>query len=1029
MAHASTISTLKEIFGAMSGLAHDDIATDVSFLELGADSLLMVQSSQAIHDRFGVTIPVRFIVEENPTIAALADFIDQALPKPAPAVAVAPPASIAPVAITALAALPAIAPLAVSSAPAGLEALFARQLQIIAEQLEILREGGHAVDAIAAAPAIVNAAPSAAVVSATSSPPTPPAFNLATTASGQLDARQRAHLDALSARHAARTRGSKALAQSDRAALSDSNRVVGFRPFWKEMVYLLALDRGDGAHVWDIDGNEYVDLAMGFGALIFGHSPPFVLAALRRQAERGLLIGGESQVVGQSAQLLCRLTGMERASFCNSGTEAIMGAIRLARTVTGRDRIAFFTGAYHGWSNEILARPVRSADGSLRATSAAPGVPRGAADDALVLEYGTPESLAIIRAHAHELACVLVEPVQSRRPQLQPVEFLRELRRITTDAGCALVFDEVVTGFRVHPRGCQGLFDIEADLATYGKALGGGVPVAAIAGKARFLDAIDGGDWRYGDASYPQAERTFLSGTYHKHPLYMDAVCETLQHLERSGGALQAQLTARTTALVESLRARLARLGAPIDVVQFGSLFRFAFPREIAWSEIFLYQMLDQGIYLRGTGNNFLSTAHSDADLAKVESAVQAAVEQMIAGGFIPQRALTVAKPPAEQPNEIATTAAQRDLWVAAQLSDAAGSAYNESFSLHLRGGLDRAALHEALQALTARHEILRARFADDGAVMHIAPTLDLPLPLVDFAGGADRDPKSDDRVEAWLRAEAGRAFDLGRAPLLRAALLRLDERHHVLVLTLHHLVTDGWSNAALVEELGRLYLAARRLAPVPALPSLTFRDYVSKQAALAGTPELATAERFWLDRFAGPLPRLDLPSDRPRPPRRRFLGSVERLVLDAPLVHALTRTGGQHGATLFATLLTAFKTLLHRLSGQSDLVVGIVTAGQAAMNAPNLLGYCVNLLPIRTTIAGDPSFADYLALVRKTLLESLEQQAYSFSRLIEALQPPRDPSRSPLVNVVFNMDRKPPAGPPLDDVTVEVAPNHGGAA
>ena len=483
MAHASTVSTLKEIFSGMSGLHQNEIATDASFLELGADSLLMVQASQAIQDRFGVTIPVRFIVEENPTIVALADFIDQALPAPpvpSPAVDATPPVPI-PSTLPAPAAPrpPTPLPAALAPAPAGLEALFARQLQIMTEQLELLRDGGYAADAPSAAPlaktgastlpeaplaatsALANEPATAGIGAATNEPATPSAFTLATTASGQLDARQRAHLTALAARYGARTRRSKQLAQSDRAALSDSNRVVGFRPFWKEMVYLLALERGDGAHVWDIDGNEYVDMAMGFGALLFGHSPPFVVSALQRQAERGLLIGGESPPRRAERATRCaQLTGMERASFCNSGTEAVMGAIRLARTVTGRDRIAFFTGAYHGWSNENPGPPARTADGSLRTTSAAPGVPRGAADDALVLDYGTPESLEWIRQHAHELAAVLVEPVQSRRPQLQPVAFLSELRQHHAESGARSSSTKSSPASAFIRGGCQALFGI-----------------------------------------------------------------------------------------------------------------------------------------------------------------------------------------------------------------------------------------------------------------------------------------------------------------------------------------------------------------------------------------------------------------------------------------------------------------------------------------------------------------------------------------------------------------------------------------
>src|SRR5205085_9928222 len=182
-------------------------------------------------------------------------------------------------------------------------------------------------------------------------------------------------------------------------------------------------------------------------------------------------------------------------------TEAVMTALRLARTVTGRQRIALFIGSYHGSFDGVLAR-ARNSNGTLQAIPLAPGVPPLTLEDVLVLKYDSPESLDLIKAHANDLAAVLVEPVQSRRPDLQPKEFLQELRAVTERIGSALIFDEVIRGFRIHPGGCQAWFDVEADIVTYGKVVGGGMPIGVIAGKARYLDAVDGGMWNFGDNSY-----------------------------------------------------------------------------------------------------------------------------------------------------------------------------------------------------------------------------------------------------------------------------------------------------------------------------------------------------------------------------------------------------------------------------------------------------------------------------------------------------------------------------------------------
>ena len=160
-----------------------------------------------------------------------------------------------------------------------------------------------------------------------------------------------------------------------------------------------------------------------------------------------------------------------------------MAAIRVARTATARDKIVLFAGAYHGTFDEVLVKGIRKA-GAPHSLPIAPGIPREKVENVTVLDYGTPDALEYIRAHANELAAVLVEPVQSRHPALQPLEFLREIRRITETAGAALIFDEVVTGFRVHPGGAQALFGIRADLATYGKVIGGGLPIGVLAGSA-----------------------------------------------------------------------------------------------------------------------------------------------------------------------------------------------------------------------------------------------------------------------------------------------------------------------------------------------------------------------------------------------------------------------------------------------------------------------------------------------------------------------------------------------------------------
>jgi glutamate-1-semialdehyde aminotransferase len=356
---------------------------------------------------------------------------------------------------------------------------------------------------------------------------------------------------------------------------------------------------------------------------------------------KGFEIGPQSPLAGKVAELLCRMTGMERAAFCNTGSEAVVAAVRTARTVTGRDKIAMFTGDYHGIFDEVLARP-QTVNGKLRSRPVAPGVPQSAVDNVLVVDYGDPASLDILRTHAHELAAVLVEPVQSRRPDLRPKEFLQELRALTEKSGTALVFDEIVTGFRVHPRGAQGYFGIQADVATYGKVIGGGMPIGVIAGKAKYLDALDGGQWNYGDASGPEAGMTFFAGTFVRHPLALAAAWACLNHLYDNSPDLQRNLNQKTRQLAEAMLDFAQRAGAPIQIPHFASWMCFQFPQDVPYASLFWAYMRAKGIHMWEGRPSFLTTAHTGADIELVLQAFKESIVEMQRGGFLP------GEPPAE---------------------------------------------------------------------------------------------------------------------------------------------------------------------------------------------------------------------------------------------------------------------------------------------------------------------------------------------------------------------------------------------
>ncbi|HLX09165.1 MAG TPA: aminotransferase class III-fold pyridoxal phosphate-dependent enzyme, partial [Thermoanaerobaculia bacterium] len=482
---AAILAHLREAIGSLLELAPATIDPDVPFLELGADSIVLVGLVRNIEETYAIELPVRLFFEEAHSLSLLAAYLEAHT-------AVVPPRSAAP----AIPAVPAVIGVTPLPAPAGhapgplagaeLGQLFQRQLDVVSRLME-----QQLAALAAAAPTLPPAAPTPAAAVATVgavprppaieppnlvAPPGRPAFSLGHLAEEQraLTPRQRRYVDDLTQRLCHRTPSSREEADRHRAHWADLRMTMGFRPDTKEMCFPIVAERSTGARVHDREGNEYVDLAMGFGVNLFGHNPPFVMAAMRAQLERGIHLGVQSDLAGEVAARIAAMTGMERVTFCNSGTEAVMTAIRLARAVTGRVRFVQFSGSYHGHADPTLAVARPGEDPRAGADPMAAGVPESTSRQVIVLPYGEERALKTIAALLPELAAVLVEPVQSRRPELQPADFLRRLRALTLEAKVPLLFDEVITGFRSHPRGAQGYFGVEADLAIYGKALGGG---------------------------------------------------------------------------------------------------------------------------------------------------------------------------------------------------------------------------------------------------------------------------------------------------------------------------------------------------------------------------------------------------------------------------------------------------------------------------------------------------------------------------------------------------------------------------
>ena len=1034
------------IFEDLSG---DAPAADAgtTFLEMGYDSLFLTQVAQKVQAQLGVKITFRQLLGDYATIPALAQFLlDKVTPTAAPPKAAAParPASVA----SATLAVP--APGAGAATGAGVEALFRDQLQamtqLISRQFDVLQGLGLAPGgATAATPGTMPAPMSATPVPA---PAMPAPASSADAASGAqppsrfdvfktvqksaegMSLEQRRHIDALIARTVAKTPGSKRETAAHRAVSADPRVAAGFRTDWKEMVYPLVIEKSQGSTLIDVDGNEYIDLVNGYGQTVFGHAPSFVVEAVRAQLDLGFAIGPQAVLTGKVARLFCELTGNERMAFCNTGSEAVMAAMRVARTVTGREKIVIFNGDYHGQFDEVLVKGVQRPGSPPRSMPVAPGIPGASVANMIVLEYGTAETLQWIRDNAHTLAAVVAEPVQSRHPNLRPLEFLREVRAITAAADTAFVMDEVVTGFRVHPGGMCAVAGIRPDLATYGKIVGGGLPVGALAGTAKYMDALDGGNWNYGDDSFPETGVTFFAGTFVRHPLLLAAAWAVLNHIKDSGPQLQERLTAKTAALVARLNELFKSRGVSTVIETYSSWFYFNFHNEHPLATLFFYHLRERGIHIQDGFPCFLTTAHSAADFERIYEAFESSLDELNAVGILGTRAGSAVAVPAAAPVSAETahapagpaplTESQVEIWLAAQLGDDASCAFNESVTLRLRGHLNAAVLQEAMNRIVARHDALRIRFSAIGEEMQVMDAGPFDYPFTDLS--ALPAPEADKAYAALVDADASTPFNLVGGSPVRAHLVRLSADSHALLLTAHHIVCDGWSINVVVSELTDIYAALTR-GNEPALPPvMPFSEYARLQAR-RDPKEIETTEAFWLERFRTRPQSLELPTDRPRPMVKSFGGSSRVRRIDATLHQAVKKAGARQRSTLFVTLLASFQTLMGRLADQTEVVVGVPTAGQSLIEDRVLVGHCVNFLPLRGAWNTTTTVGGYLTTTAKEVLEAYEHQSYTFGTLVRKLALPREAGRLPLAEVQFNLERLADKIR-LQDLAIDVEPN-----
>ncbi|CAA7625714.1 aspartate aminotransferase family protein [Magnetospirillum sp. UT-4] len=420
----------------------------------------------------------------------------------------------------------------------------------------------------------------------------------------------------------ARTRASQQMARDRSEVINGAMAASGMAP------PPLFIAENTGATFVDIDGNRYLDTCMGFGVHVLGHRPPAVEAALRAQLDKGwhYSLRGEDQLA-YARMIRDASPTNERVVLANTGTEATLYAIRAARALSGKTKVALFDVSYHGAHDTALvwAGPGSTAERSEPVTLGN-GIPTAVTDDVLLLPYLSPHALSAIADHADELAAVLVEPIQGSRPDPEVGDFLHALRALCDEKGIILIFDEVLTGFRLGYGGAQGRYGVAADLSTYGKVAGGGMPIGVVAGRASLMAS-------FGDFTKPGG--IFFGGTFSGNPMSIAAGLAALTQL-KARPEVYTHVDRLTAHVRDGFNAYAETHGFPARIMAAGSMWQIFFGSHVlgefdyAGKEAegaFYLHCLNMGIFIHATHRCFFSAAHTDADSETVLDVLKTALQ------------------------------------------------------------------------------------------------------------------------------------------------------------------------------------------------------------------------------------------------------------------------------------------------------------------------------------------------------------------------------------------------------------------
>jgi amino acid adenylation domain-containing protein len=791
-----------------------------------------------------------------------------------------------------------------------------------------------------------------------------------------LSVKQQNFIDTFTGQYNQKTSNSKELAKESKESLTDWINTVIYRHSLKEINYPIVAKEAAGSKFSDIDDNSYMDLSMGYGSVFLGHNHPKVKEAMGAILESGFVLAPQTFLAKQVTDIIKEFTNVEKVTFSNTGTEAVMATLRMVRAKSNKRRIVKFQGSFHGTSDTIL----NSGDEE-NSYPTSLGVNPSFAKDMVEFQYGSPKVFEYLKENFNEIAGVLVEPIQSRRPDFQPKEFLQQLRKVTNELGIALIFDEMITGFRCARGGASEIFGVKPNIFTFGKVVGGTMPIGIIAGDKAYLDVIDGGDWSFGDESYPKVEMMTFGGTFCKHPLTLSASLATLNVLKDNPN-IQEEVNTKTEYLAKELNQFFIQHHFPIKINHFGSLFKFDFYGEYATAlnpieiDMFFYLLLHKGVYTWEKRVCFLSSSHSQEDLDFIVDKVKETLYELKDTGFFEKI----------KTDKIEATSFQKRLYILSQF-EKSSTIYNMSMAWSL-DNLDIEKTQKVFERIVEIHPSLRTNLYLEGEDVY-QKVNNNPSFTTDIL-------EIDDTKEIQIKIEnyINGKFDLENDLLFKVLIIKTLS-NYILVIKTHHTIFDGPSIDIVMQDFYKLYTKQEIT-----IPKKDYFNFTMEYKNLLQEERLQKQETFWLDKFTD-IPVLNLPIDNPYPTNRTFNGDIEYFTIDKVLTTQLRKSARDYNVSINVLLYGCFTLFLNKITSQDDMTIGIPVTVRSG-EYTDIVGMFANTVVLKETINTELNINDYLLEVQKSFLEILDNLDYSFERLIEKLNINKDLARNALFDVMF---------------------------